>query len=390
MKFRRKSVRACRRHRVSVGRNLRQLAQDCIVLRHGSARPEDKAYVWASFQTISAILRLPVLRVKALCDLHLADGDLLDAFACRRTPAEFQLGPEHYAFLLDDGTLQLWQPHSVKARCSLFRRQFPDKRISYRRLRCLYKQFRIGFRVIKPGMALTVKQINAQTKQRLICFPQMLQLARDRPNQLFFSDEAIYSSKQAERKVWARKGVIVLQTERNKISFEAVAVCGAEAVDGRMQYAKLVPKALDQHHFADFLTELRQSVQHRQRLYVLVDNLGIHKTRVVKARCEAEDVELIFNGAYSSPFNPIERYWGFAKRLFAQRCLTAVDFKNKARVQGFVRQSLQDVNQESMGKHVRRCLHDMEDWLADYNLNNGTQKIQSQAQSQRREPAAPQ
>lgn len=142
-------------------------------------------------------------------------------------------------------------------------------------------------------------------------------------------------------------------------------------MDGKMQYAKLVPKALDQNAFADFITELRQSVHHRKRLYLLVDNLGIHKTRLVKARCEAEDVELIFNGAYSSPFNPIERYWAFAKRVFAKHCLTATDFKNKVKMQALVRQSMQEVNTESMGRHVRRCLHDMEDWLNDYNLNNG-------------------
>ena len=199
----------------------------------------------------------------------------------------------------------------------------------------------------------------------------MLQLMAQKPKQLFFSDEAVWSCKQAERKVWAAKGVIVLQTARNKISFEAVAVCGAMDVDGKMQYAKLVPKALDQHHFADFITELRQSVQHDGRLYVLVDNLGIHKTKMVRAHCQEQNVELIFNGAYSSPFDPIERYWSFAKRIFAQRCLTATDFKNKAKVQALVRKSMEDVNQESMGRHVRRCLHDMEEWLSDYNLNNG-------------------
>ena len=52
----------------------------------------------------------------------------------------------------------------------------------------------------------------------------MLQLMAQKPKQLFFSDEAVWSCKQAERKVWAAKGVIVLQTARNKISFEAVAV----------------------------------------------------------------------------------------------------------------------------------------------------------------------
>ena len=206
----------------------------------------------------------------------------------------------------------------------------------------------------------------------------MLALVRRRPQQVFFSDEAVWSCKQAERKVWAKGGSFVV-TARNKISFPAVAVCGVMAVDGKMAYAKLVPKALDQYDFADFLKEFRQQSGHHKRLYILVDNLGIHKTKFVQAACLKRNVVLIFNGAYSSPFNPIERYWGFAKRFFATNCLTATDFKNKAKVDELVRQCLQAVNQESMAKHVRRCLHDMEEWLADYSqINNGRQKAESQ------------
>ena len=84
-----------------------------------------------------------------------------------------------------------------------------------------------------------------------------------------------------------------------------------------MTHIQLVPKALDQHDFIVFLTELRESVKHPKRLYILVDNLGIHKTKLVRECCVHQNIELIFNGAYSSPFNPIERYWGFAKRIFA-------------------------------------------------------------------------
>ena len=306
------------------------MIRDVIVFRHGSEAESAKELTWGSFALISDVVNLPITKVKAICAIHLEGGNPLDAF----TPKQKKcfLLPHHVDFLLDEQTLESWREHGLAARCELFQRRFPTVKLNHRRLKQLYQKHGIVYRVIKPGMALTERQLRDQTKQRLLAFQQMLRLAQSKPAQLLFCDEAVYSSRQAERKVWANKKTVVLVSARNRISFEAVAVCGAMAMDGSMAYAKLVPNALDQFDFADFITELRKKQGNHKRLFILVDNLGIHKTKYVKEMCAKRNVELIFNGAYSSPFNPVERYWAFAKRIFSKNCLTATDFKNKEKV----------------------------------------------------------
>ena len=115
------------------------LARDVIIFRHGSLRAADKALTWGSYESISEVVGLPVLKVKRICDLHAADQDLLLAFGPRVRRPHWQLEAQHFAFLLAAETLLAWQPHSIRARCRLFHRQFPDKRISQRRIRALYQ-----------------------------------------------------------------------------------------------------------------------------------------------------------------------------------------------------------------------------------------------------------
>ena len=161
---------------------------------------------------------------------------------------------------------------------------------------------------------------------------------------------------------------------RNKIAFEAVAVVAAVDAAGKLVQPLCRPTAIDQHDFADWLTMLRGNYDHGKTLYVLVDNLGVHKTKKVREHCQHLDVVLIFNGAYSSAFNPVERLWALGKRSFVRNCLTAENFKDKGRVQEMVVDSLCTASTHTMARHVRRCLHDMREWLEDYNLINRDDK----------------
>jgi len=49
---------------------------------------------------------------------------------------------------------------------------------------------------------------------------------------------------------------------------------------------------------------------------MLVDNLGVHRTEKVKAKAKECRIEMVFNGSYSSTFNPIERLWAWSKARF--------------------------------------------------------------------------
>ena len=139
MKTRRFPARCYRRRKTPITDDFAALARDAVVLRHGSLRPADKSLTWASFRSISELLGLPLLKVKRICELHAADQDLLLAFGPRKRQPLWQLQAQHFAYLIAPETLLAWQAHSIRARCRLFHRQFPDKRISTSCLRKLYK-----------------------------------------------------------------------------------------------------------------------------------------------------------------------------------------------------------------------------------------------------------
>ena len=49
---------------------------------------------------------------------------------------------------------------------------------------------------------------------------------------------------------------------------------------------------------------------------MLLDNLSVHRSHVVRDWAENRGMHLLFNAPYSCQFNPIEWLWGFAKHEF--------------------------------------------------------------------------
>ena len=85
--------------------------------------------------------------------------------------------------------------YPLRARCKMFHRRFPDKFISYSRLRKVYNDFGVSHRVLKPEMMLQKNQLDKQRKERLDTWPRLVQMIENQEN-LLFVDEAVYSSTQ--------------------------------------------------------------------------------------------------------------------------------------------------------------------------------------------------
>ena len=69
----------------------------------------------------------------------------------------------------------------------------------------------------------------------------------------------------------------------------------------------------------EFLHRLKDHIG-RKRAVLLLDNLGVHRTKAVRDLAPKLGIELVFNGTYSSNFMPIERFWGWAKHHFTREC----------------------------------------------------------------------
>ena len=68
-----------------------------------------------------------------------------------------------------------------------------------------------------------------------------------------------------------------------------------------------------------FLHRLKDHIG-RRRAVLLLDNLGVHRTKAVQKLAPKLGIELVFNGTYSSTYMPIERLWGWAKHQFTRAC----------------------------------------------------------------------
>ena len=108
--------------------------------------------------------------------------------------------------------------------------------------------------------------------------------------------------------------------EKKKLGFKAIAVAACTDMDGRVVALRTVDKSIDKFDFVKFLDDVRDYTRHRW-CTLFVDNLGVHYTDLVKARAKTNRIHLLYNGTYSSEFNPIERLWAWSKREFAREAL---------------------------------------------------------------------
>ena len=99
-------------------------------------------------------------------------------------------------------------------------------------------------------------------------------------------------------------------------------------IKGELIAMHVKEKSICRDDFIVFLNQMRRN-RNRRKTYVFLDNLNIHHSYIVKERARINRQELIFNAAYSSEINPIERLWALAKRIFARDLITEANFKDK-------------------------------------------------------------
>jgi len=90
--------------------------------------------------------------------------------------------------------------------------------------------------------------------------------------------------------------------------------------------------------------------------YIFLDNLRLHHSNALKDVVRRNNQELVFNASYSSPLNPIERLWAYAKKIFGRSMISDCITFEQTQVTAFVERSLIQVSSASLAKHVQHCL----------------------------------
>lgn len=105
--------------------------------------------------------------------------------------------------------------------------------------------------------------------------------------------------------------------EKAKLSFSAIGVLAAIDLEGKQVVCMVKDGSIGVPELIEMSKRLK-SVYRRKVINLFLDNLAIHYNRAFQEACRKNGQRLIFNAAYSSPLNPIERLWSLAKRNFGR------------------------------------------------------------------------
>jgi len=141
--------------------------------------------------------------------------------------------------------------------------------------------------------------------------PIMIELIESNKN-VAFLDEAVYTSKQINVKVWHPKGGEAPTQLKNALGFPAVAVVGAIDVRGNLIAVEYEEMSIKYEKLCDILKQISNNYLNEE-CYVFLDNLPLHHNKSLAVFATSLKVRLIFNAPSSCELNPIERLWAWSK-----------------------------------------------------------------------------
>lgn len=106
----------------------------------------------------------------------------------------------------------------------------------------------------------------------------------------------------------------------SKLKFAAIGVVGAIDCEGKLQVYLHKKGGIKIPDFIDFLKLVKEKYP-KPPVHILLDNLQAHHSRATKEYARQAGINLVFNAAYNSEINPIERLWNYAKRAFQKRAV---------------------------------------------------------------------
>jgi len=218
----------------------------------------------------------------------------------------------------------------------------------------LYRKF--GIRLSKPTMCRVLHKLGltpqkplhraAQQNPKAVEhwvkeeYPSIQKEARKVGATIFFGDEAGVSSDYHSGTTWAEKGKTPIV--RTTGSHFKVSMISAVSARGDMRFM-VVDGSIRNKEFHTFLQRLMVNAE--KPIFLVLDNLGIHKTKRIQEYVEAQNgmLRLFFLPPYSPNLNPDELVWNDLKGKMG-RTAPAEKSELKAKVNGFMREIQRDKN----------------------------------------------
>ncbi len=160
-----------------------------------------------------------------------------------------------------------------------------------------------GFTPQRPARQAIERNDEAVKKWKEVEYPQLAARAKSEDAEIWWGDETAAKPECHFRRSYSPKGKtpVVKQSAKRFHS----SMISALNNQGKLEWMALK----DAMNSETFLLFLKQMIKYRRRKVILiVDNLKVHHSKLVKAWCEEnkERIELVFLPAYSPQINPDE------------------------------------------------------------------------------------
>lgn len=129
---------------------------------------------------------------------------------------------------------------------------------------------------------------------------------------MVFFDEAVFSNPVYDMKVWFKTGTQAPTVSMDKVRFKAVSCGAAINLQGEVVARKTYDGAYTIPRFIEYLGLLKRRLK-QQPVHVVLDNLLLHRSSVVRDYCLLNGINLVFTPSYSSEYMCVERLWRVAK-----------------------------------------------------------------------------
>lgn len=194
------------------------------------------------------------------------------------------------------------------------RAKFGLQKFSYETLRSYYLKYGVKFKRPDYKYYRTLAE-NQELKEKQLVFVKNLATAmQDRAyDEILYMDETSVHIWHKASRCWVRPGMKMTMIKGQTPS---ITVIGAISMERGLVHYEVLEEHNNTDVFLNFMTALKSKCEGKKVLVVL-DNHTIHYSKKLDSVYDQNFKEM-FLPIYSSPLNPIERLWGYMKRIWAQ------------------------------------------------------------------------
>jgi transposase len=150
---------------------------------------------------------------------------------------------------------------------------------------------------------------------------QQLQDARDAGRKIIYLDEICFTKRSFMGRTWSRKHENV-RVDQAQLYQGYRATCATVSEETGVELLATQEMAFKEEHFIPYLQQLKWL--NPWPIALFMDQLSVHRGKLVKPWYEKLDIVPIFNVGYSPEFNPIEACFSQVKRVYNRGRLTAL------------------------------------------------------------------